>query len=211
MPPSTPYDRFFEQLAEQHDRLASIDPELEAIFQKQGLPKPFLPQRNRMSTFRKLASASATRFLKSPFVRETLASLPNADIETQDKSITLRDGSSISLRIRRVRQSLRIGQPVVVVAHGGGWCLGDLDTEAFLCELLCRSLKVIVVDVGYRLTPEVDHKDCVFDLYDAVRWVCHLGLQWLQLTWARLPAMSALLEEIFLKASSPRVSRVAAT
>ena len=109
--------------------------------------------------------------MKSPFVKETLASLPHPEIDIVDQQIPLRDGATIPLRLYRTRSAPDGGRPVVVNAHGGGWCLGGLDTEGFLCQLLCRSLDIVVVDIGYRLAPEVNQKDCVLDVYDGVIWV----------------------------------------
>ncbi|GJP88295.1 hypothetical protein AnigIFM59636_003553 [Aspergillus niger] len=44
--------------------------------------------------------------------------------------------------------------PVHVDFHGGGWGLGDLDTESHICKHIAVKAKVAVVDVAYRLVPE---------------------------------------------------------
>ncbi|KAF9894471.1 hypothetical protein FE257_007974 [Aspergillus nanangensis] len=44
--------------------------------------------------------------------------------------------------------------PVHIDFHGGGWGLGDLDTEAHICKHLCVKANVCVIDVDYRLVPE---------------------------------------------------------
>ncbi|GES58666.1 esterase [Aspergillus terreus] len=44
--------------------------------------------------------------------------------------------------------------PVHIDFHGGGWGLGDLDTEAHICKHLAVKAEVCVIDVGYRLVPE---------------------------------------------------------
>ncbi|WP_408004263.1 alpha/beta hydrolase [Zestomonas carbonaria] len=46
------------------------------------------------------------------------------------------------------------GWPALLYLHGGGWCLGDLDSHAPLCAWLARRLGVVVVSVDYRLAPE---------------------------------------------------------
>ncbi|RAH52082.1 esterase [Aspergillus piperis CBS 112811] len=44
--------------------------------------------------------------------------------------------------------------PVHIDFHGGGWGLGDLDTESHICKHIAVKAKVAVVDIGYRLVPE---------------------------------------------------------
>lgn len=44
--------------------------------------------------------------------------------------------------------------PVHLDFHGGGWGLGDLDTEASICKHICAKADVVVIDVAYRLVPE---------------------------------------------------------
>ncbi|KAL4954388.1 esterase [Aspergillus filifer] len=44
--------------------------------------------------------------------------------------------------------------PVHVDFHGGGWGLGDLDTESHICAHICVKARVAVIDVAYRLVPE---------------------------------------------------------
>jgi len=50
----------------------------------------------------------------------------NVDIE--DIQIAVSDGSSIAVRVYRPH-SKAASLPICVVYHGGGWTIGDLDTE----------------------------------------------------------------------------------
>lgn len=66
--------------------------------------------------------------------------------------------------------------PVGVFYHGGGFALGDLDTEDALCRAVAQNSKTLIVSVDYRLAP--DHK-APAQLEDAVKmfqWVCGPGL-----------------------------------
>ncbi|CEL11636.1 Putative Arylacetamide deacetylase [Aspergillus calidoustus] len=44
--------------------------------------------------------------------------------------------------------------PVHVDFHGGGWGLGDLDTESHICAHICVKARCAVIDIAYRLVPE---------------------------------------------------------
>ena len=124
-----------------------------------------------MEWYRKISAGATKRFVQSPFAKQTLASLPNADFEKYGRKIPARDGYQIPIRIYRTGFSRSESRPVLLMSHGGGWCLGDLDTEDFICQLVCRSLDMVVVSVDYRLAPEVKLATIVQDVYDALQWV----------------------------------------
>ncbi|CAK7202594.1 hypothetical protein SEUCBS139899_005318 [Sporothrix eucalyptigena] len=59
--------------------------------------------------------------------------------------------------------------PVHLNYHGGGFILGDLQTEAQLC-LGMREAGVVVVDVNYRHCPETLFGKCFEDAWAALLW-----------------------------------------
>lgn len=128
-----------------------------------------------MAGSRRLHALGAARFMKSAFVKETLGDMSSPKWTEEDRRIIVRDGSSITVRIYRPKE-VSTGRPVMVLAHSGGWRLGGLETEEFICRLLCMRLNLIVVNVAYRLSPEVSYPTHVFDVYDTVKWVRPLDL-----------------------------------
>ncbi|MDR3364805.1 MAG: alpha/beta hydrolase [Clostridiales Family XIII bacterium] len=60
--------------------------------------------------------------------------------------------------------------PVFVYFHGGGWAIGDLDTNDALCKLLCDRSGSIVVSVDYRRAPENKCPAAARDAYAATEW-----------------------------------------
>jgi acetyl esterase/lipase len=61
--------------------------------------------------------------------------------------------------------------PVVVYFHGGGWVLGDLDSDDPLCRDLCARSGAIIVSVNYRHAPEARFPAAAEDAVAAVQWV----------------------------------------
>ena len=61
--------------------------------------------------------------------------------------------------------------PVVVYFHGGGWVLGDLDSDDPLCRDLCARTAAVVVSVNYRHAPEARFPAAAEDAFAALRWV----------------------------------------
>jgi acetyl esterase/lipase len=61
--------------------------------------------------------------------------------------------------------------PVHIDFHGGGWGLGDLETEAHICQHLCVKAGVVVIDVDYRLVPEHPFPVAITDSWAALQYI----------------------------------------
>jgi acetyl esterase/lipase len=61
--------------------------------------------------------------------------------------------------------------PIVVYFHGGGWVLGNLDSDDPLCRDLCARSGAIIVSVNYRHAPEARFPAAAEDAFAAVQWV----------------------------------------
>jgi acetyl esterase len=48
----------------------------------------------------------------------------------------------------------RVGAPVLVYLHGGGWCYGSIETVDRMCRRVADRSGCAVLSVGYRLAPE---------------------------------------------------------
>jgi acetyl esterase len=58
----------------------------------------------------------------------------------------------------------------LVFFHGGGWAFGSIDTHARIPRTLANTLKVRVLSVEYRLTPEHPYPSPLEDCIAAWRW-----------------------------------------
>src|SRR6185437_315297 len=61
--------------------------------------------------------------------------------------------------------------PIVVYFHGGGWVLGDVQSDDPFCRDMCRRTGMIFVSVGYRHAPEHRFPAAAEDGYAAARWI----------------------------------------
>jgi cation diffusion facilitator CzcD-associated flavoprotein CzcO/acetyl esterase/lipase len=80
-------------------------------------------------------------------------------------------GPTRQLGYRLYRPATTGPHPVVAYFHGGGWVLGNLDTDDSLCRDICTRIDAVVVSVDYRHAPEDRFPAAVDDAFAATRWV----------------------------------------
>jgi acetyl esterase/lipase len=95
-------------------------------------------------------------------------------ITEEDRQIPMRDHSQIVIRIYQSKSPQADGAPVLVMYHGGGFCLGNLDNETLNCRRWVERFGGVAVNVDYRLAPEHAFPTAVYDAYNALKWVSHV-------------------------------------
>ncbi|KZT65562.1 hypothetical protein DAEQUDRAFT_746971 [Daedalea quercina L-15889] len=67
------------------------------------------------------------------------------------------------------------GWPVFIYLHGGGWVLGNINTNNSFSATVCKRASCLVVSVNYRLAPEDPYPAAVEDSVEVLNWVYHGG------------------------------------
>jgi len=80
-------------------------------------------------------------------------------------------GTDGPLPYRLYRPATPGPHPIVVYFHGGGWVLGDQESDEPFCRDMCRRTGMIFVSVGYRHAPEHRFPTAAEDGYAATRWI----------------------------------------
>lgn len=81
------------------------------------------------------------------------------------------DGSALLARLYRPRDSAPDAVlPLLIYFHGGGWCIGDVDSYDGLCRALANASACAVLSVDYRLAPEHPFPAAVDDARFALQW-----------------------------------------
>ena len=81
--------------------------------------------------------------------------------------------TSVPVRIYRPESARPL--PLLLYFHGGGWVLGNLDTEEDTCIALARQTPCIAVSVEYALAPEHPYPAGRDDCYAALLWASEQG------------------------------------
>ncbi|KAH8809343.1 alpha/beta hydrolase fold-domain-containing protein [Xylogone sp. PMI_703] len=94
--------------------------------------------------------------------------------KTQDYTFSRVESTGPDVRVRCFTpngEKPGAGWPVMIYFHGGGWVLGNIDTENVVATNLCARANCVVVNVDYRLAPEDPFPAAVEDCWEAVLWV----------------------------------------
>ncbi|MEV0381122.1 alpha/beta hydrolase [Nonomuraea sp. NPDC050643] len=126
-----------------------MDPELEAfipLFPKADLSDPV--------TAREKFAALAT----------AVPAPDTSGMEVEDRTVPA--DPDVPVRIYRPRQA----RGAIVWLHGGGFVMGDLDTEHPWAARLADGSGAVVISVGYRLAPEDPFPAALDDVYAVLTW-----------------------------------------
>ena len=91
-------------------------------------------------------------------------------LTAEDRTLPV-DGRKIGIRLFWPGGAKDGSLPATVFFHGGGFCIGSLDTHDRPCAELARAAQTIVVSVDYRLAPEHPFPAAVEDSFGALTWV----------------------------------------
>ncbi|WP_094289806.1 alpha/beta hydrolase [Mycobacterium lehmannii] len=106
--------------------------------------------------------------------RERFNALPRVEIlpevRAEDRTV---DGPAgpIPVRVYRPPTASDAPAPVVVFFHGGGWCVGDLDSYDGTARRHAADAEAVLVAVDYRLAPEHPYPAAVDDVWAVTQWV----------------------------------------
>ena len=133
------------------DSLMPLHPEYEAMLQQ-------------------AAAANAPRLVDIPVAagREMFRAMQPQAPDLPVGAVVDADADGVPVRVYRP-----VGNgpfPVVMMFHGGGWVLGDLDTADSQSREVCSGAGVVVVSVDYRLAPEHRCPAAAEDCYKATVW-----------------------------------------
>lgn len=90
---------------------------------------------------------------------------------TMEVPMVRADGSALLARLYRpLEAGSAQALPLVIYFHGGGWCVGSVQSHDALCRQLANRSGCAVLSVDYRLAPEHPFPAAVDDALFAVEW-----------------------------------------
>ncbi|KAK5052675.1 hypothetical protein LTR84_002541 [Exophiala bonariae] len=89
-----------------------------------------------------------------------------------------RDGSSGRAKLIQPSSPPEKGSPLVMMIHGGGFCLGSPEGEEQTCRNLVLGLGATCVAIAYRLGPQYPFPYAPNDCWDALTWCAASVTSW---------------------------------
>lgn len=120
-----------------------------------------------------LTDVQAAREADASF-RSGLESFRPAGLEVHDAAVSV-GGRVVPIRVY-ASDGRNTDTAAIMWIHGGGWAIGDLDTDDARCARLAHDARTTVVSVDYRLAPEHPYPAALEDCHAALTWVLrHAG------------------------------------
>jgi acetyl esterase/lipase len=118
-----------------------------------------------------IADVAASRAGFAQMIAELNTDLDTSAVEVSERQIPGPAGAP-ELTVR-VYTPLGLGAPApgLLFIHGGGFVIGNLESEHGSCLALCRQLGIVLVSVDYRLAPETPYPGALDDCYAALAWM----------------------------------------
>ncbi|OJT11980.1 AB hydrolase superfamily protein B1A11.02 [Trametes pubescens] len=97
--------------------------------------------------------------------------LPPADAcTTKDHKVPVKGGEIVVRSYVPASSKDDTRFPLLFWTHGGGWVVGDIETDDNYLKILSVELQLIIVSVEYRLAPEHPFPTGLNDSYTALNW-----------------------------------------
>lgn len=116
---------------------------------------------------------SAQKANPLPFITKKFV----ASVSWQDKNIANADGGDMIVRCyqsafgTKKKRNQNRDEIAMLFFHGGGFCIGDVDTHHEFCHAVCEQTGWAVVSVDYRLAPEHPAPTALRDCIAAYDWL----------------------------------------
>jgi len=142
---------------------------------------PLDPQAKALLDMIALAGRIPYSQITPPQARGQFAELCRRTKSPREWPVTARDqaipgpAGPLPTRLFLPREAASGPLPVLAFFHGGGWCIGDLETHDPVCRQLAHEAHAAVLSVEYRLAPERRFPAAVDDCFAALRFLAASG------------------------------------
>ncbi|KAK5078047.1 hypothetical protein LTR64_003549 [Lithohypha guttulata] len=95
---------------------------------------------------------------------------PPSDIKQSETHYTTRDGTKMRVKVYKPASPPAEGSALIVLYHGGGFCIGSPEGEEQTCRNLVQAFGSVCVSASYRLAPEFKFPHAPNDCWDSLKW-----------------------------------------
>jgi acetyl esterase/lipase len=95
---------------------------------------------------------------------------PPSSVRQSEHQFIARDGKKIRAILYQPTSPPQTGSPLIVMFHGGGFCVGAPEGEELSCRSFVQAFGATCVSAAYRLAPEYPFPYAPNDAFDALKW-----------------------------------------
>ncbi|KAK5939402.1 hypothetical protein PMZ80_008706 [Knufia obscura] len=141
-------------------KLGTIDPELDEFIKNNDIPAV---DYSDLQSFKEFADRRNVQLAK-------MLGDPPSDIKQYDDHYTNREGTKMRVKVYQPTEPPSAGCPLIVMYHGGGFCIGAPEGEEQTCRNMVQAFGAVCVSASYRLAPEHKFPAAPNDSWDALKW-----------------------------------------
>ncbi|KAK5069675.1 hypothetical protein LTR24_010701 [Lithohypha guttulata] len=93
-----------------------------------------------------------------------------SDVKQSEDQYTNREGMKMRVKVYQPTEPSSTGSPLIVMYHGGGFCIGAPEGEEQTCRNMVQAFGAVCVSASYRLAPEHPFPAAPNDSWDALKW-----------------------------------------
>jgi acetyl esterase/lipase len=103
---------------------------------------------------------------------------PPDSVKQTELTYSTRDGTKVRAKLYQPNPAPKDGSPLIMMIHGGGFCIGAPEGEEQSCRNFTAAFKATCISVTYRLAPEFPFPQGVEDCWDALQWAASKAGEW---------------------------------
>lgn len=103
---------------------------------------------------------------------------PPPEIRQTELQYPTTDGTKLRAKLYQPTNPPKNGSPLIVMFHGGGFCLGAPEGEEQTCRNFVQAFGATCISAAYRLAPEFKFPHAPKDAWDALKWAAANASSW---------------------------------
>ncbi|KIX02936.1 uncharacterized protein Z518_06486 [Rhinocladiella mackenziei CBS 650.93] len=148
--------------------LGQIDPEFKAFLDSANLPPVSY---DSLDDFKAMVENRNADDLKA-------LGQPPPEVKQTELQYPTRDGSKVRAKLHQPTTPPEGGSPLIVMFHGGGFCIGAPEGEEQSCRNFVQAFGATCISAGYRLAPEYKFPTAPKDAWDCLKWAAANAASW---------------------------------
>jgi len=103
---------------------------------------------------------------------------PPPQVKQTELQYTTDDGTKLRAKLYQPTSPPSGGSPLIVMYHGGGFCIGAPEGEEQSCRNFVQAFGAVCISASYRLAPEFKFPHAPKDSWACLRWAAENAKSW---------------------------------